>query len=126
MNIDEVRIFDAGEDFFDRYTAIICIGANNCKYLQFKDGFSSLSNYDDDLTIKSVPNLSIKAVYEVQIPLNVFRIDTTFNCHKDLLNLVWTRNVVKLTDIYKAFNLVQNGNLTIELPNGDKIDIKVE
>ena len=23
MNIDEVRIFDAGEDFFDRYTAII-------------------------------------------------------------------------------------------------------
>ena len=109
----------------DGNLAIICIGANNQKYLQFKDAFSSLSNYDDDLMIKSVPNLSIKAVYEVQIPLNVFRIDTTFNCHKDLLNLVWTRNVVKLTDIYKTFNLVQNGNLIIELPNGNKIDIKV-
>ena len=111
-------------EFNNGLLAIVGIDMDNDIYLQHYQDCISLVLYNNDLVNIFKPEWTIKAVYELKEPKNIFILDK--NEYAKFLNLVWSRNVIKLNDIFKAFNMPRYDNLTIELPNGDKIEIKVE
>ena len=111
-------------EFNNGRLAMVNTAMNNDIYLQLYQSYITLSIYNDDLVDRFNPEWTIKAVYELLEPKYIFSFNKSER--NEYLKLIWSRNVLKLNDIFKAFNMPRYDNLIIELPNGDKIDIKVE
>lgn len=101
---------------------VICDESNN-KYIHTKDDYMLLDDFTDNLIFQPNARWTIDAVYTLHTPIYIFE-NTQFEI-ESFFNPVWERKrTIKIKDIFDKFD-IKNNEMSIEMPNGNKIDIKV-
>lgn len=101
---------------------VICDESNN-KYIHTKDNYMLLDDFTDNLIFQPNARWTIDAVYTLHTPIYIFE-NTQFEI-ESFFNPVWERKrTIKIKDIFDKFD-IKNNEMSIEMPNGNKIDIKV-
>ena len=101
---------------------VICDESNN-KYIHTKNSHMLLDDFTDNLIFQPNARWTIDAVYTLYEPIYIF--DLPQSEIESFFNPVWERKrTIKIKDIFDKFDIKSN-EMSIEMPNGNKIDIKV-